>query len=355
MSPKRIIHHFPFSLDPPSVLVAALLISATTGCHAPYLLRAAYEEARILSRREPITDLLAGDTLDLPTRAKLQLVLDVRAYAAAQLGLRVAGSYASLAQTDERQVVHTVTAARRDRLELYTWWFPIVGRVPYRGFFDQGDAAALAARLEREGYDSYVRPAVAFSTLGWFDDPLLSHLLRFDEVMLAEIIIHELLHNTIYVAGQTRFNESFASFVGFAGAADFFARRGDDVRMQKTRDLWADEVQFARFLDGFVAELTAAYAQGLDDAERMRRFAAAQHAFAALPKRTAYRRDFAGESLNNAKILHYQLYAHRLDVFDRVAQRYGGDLKSAIEWVGKVAAEADDPFKALSDALGEAT
>lgn len=332
-----------------------LLAAAVSGCHAPYLLRAAYEEARILSRREPIAVLLAGDALDPATRTKLETVLAVRTYAAEHLGLRVGGSYASLAHTDERQVVHTVSAARRDRLELYTWWFPIVGRVPYRGFFDQAQADRLAAGLEREGYDTYVRPAVAFSTLGWFDDPLLSHLLRFDEVMLAEIIVHELLHNTIYVAGQTRFNESFASFVGFAGAADFFARRGDDARAEQARALWADEVQFSRFLDGFIEELTAAYAHGLDDAERTRRFAAAQAAYAALPRPVPRRRAFADEALNNAKLLHYQLYVYRLDLLERVAQRYGGDLKSAIEWVGKVAADATDPFAALAAALGEGT
>jgi predicted aminopeptidase len=322
-----------------------------SGCHAPYVLRAAYEEARILSRREPIANLLAGNQLDAATRAKLELVLAVRAYAAEQLGLRVGGSYASLAETDERQVVHTVTAARRDRLELYTWWFPIVGRVPYRGFFDKADADALAMHLEHEGYDAIVRPAVAFSTLGWFDDPLLSHLLRFDEVMLAEIIIHELLHNTIYVAGQTRFNESFAAFVGFAGAADFYARRGDETRAQRARELWADEVQFSRFLDAFIAELSVAYATGLDDAERARRFTAAQRAYADLSKQTNRHRDFTDASLNNAKILHYQLYSHRLDLLDQVARRYGGDLKAAIEWVGKVAADADDPFAAVEAAV----
>jgi predicted aminopeptidase len=332
-----------------------LLASMASGCHAPYLLRAAYEEARILARREPIADVLASDAVDATQRTKLEMVLAVREFAAARLGLRVGGSYASLAHTDERQVVHTVSAARRDRLELYTWWFPIVGRVPYRGFFDQADADALAARLERDGYDTYVRPAVAFSTLGWFDDPLLSHLLRFDEVMLAEIIIHELLHNTIYVAGQTRFNESFASFVGFAGAAQFFTLREDIARADRARALWADEVQFSQFLDAFVDDLSAAYTRGLTADERTHRFAAAQRAYAALPRRTKRRGEFADEPLNNARILHYQLYAHRLDVFDRVAQRYGGDLKAAVDGVKAVAADADDPFQALTDALGEAT
>jgi predicted aminopeptidase len=338
-----------------TVAFTLLLVAAVSGCHAPYILRAAYEEARILSRREPISELLEGDALDATTRAKLRIVLDVRTYAAEQLGLRVAGSYASLAETDDSQIVHTVSAARRDRLEFYTWWFPIVGRVPYRGFFDQADAEALAASLEREGYDSYVRGAVAFSTLGWFDDPLLSPLLRFDEVMLAEIIVHELLHNTIYVAGQTRFNESFASFVGFTGAADFFARRGDDARVQRARDLWADEVQFSRFLDDFIAELGAAYAQGMSEAQRNERFAAAQRVYTEMPQRTPRRRDFSSVTLNNAKLLHYQLYAHRLDVFDRVAQRFGGDHKAAIAWVGEVAEDAADPFDALSAALEEAS
>src|SRR5690606_29809700 len=106
--------------------------------------------------------------------------------------------------------------------EPYTWWFPIVGRVPYKGFFDFDEAHEQARRLDARGYDTYVRPSAAFSTLGWFNDPVLNTVLRYSDVDLVQTVIHELTHNTIYIAGQAGFNESFATFVGDRGAAAFF-------------------------------------------------------------------------------------------------------------------------------------
>ena len=312
--------------------------------------RAAYEELRILARRQPIERLLAGE-LDAETRAKLELALAVREFARDRLALNVGGSYTSLARVDERQVVHVVSAARRDRLEPYTWWFPIVGRVPYRGYFDAADAKALAAGLEAKGYDTYVRPAVAFSTLGWVDDPLLSNLLRYDQVELADIIIHELLHNTIYLAGQATFNESFASFVGSCGAIAFFADRGDQRRAEMARTRWADDVTFSRFLDGLTEDLVSAYARGLSKDERQALFDVARRRFREQEWRTDRYQDFAREPLNNAVLLHYQLYTHRLDLFDDAHARYGHDLPAAVQWVRATATNAEDPFAALERAL----
>src|SRR5206468_12146722 len=99
---------------------------------------------------------------------------------------------------DRGAVVHIVMAAPRDSLSPYTWWFPIVGRVPYRGYFDDADANAMAATLEKRGLDTMVRPAVAFSSLGFFDDPLLSNLLKLDRVELPGLVLHQLRHRTYY-------------------------------------------------------------------------------------------------------------------------------------------------------------
>ena len=167
---------------------AALILFAVggtlaSGCSSGYVVRAAYEEARLLWRRQPIEHVLAG-SLDPDTRAKLELTLAVRHFAKDTLGLSVGGSYKSLATVDPSQIVHVVSAAPRDHLVPYPWWFPVVGRVPYRAYFAADAADAFAADLEREGYDTDVRPAVAFSTLGWFDDPLLSTLLIYEFVVL---------------------------------------------------------------------------------------------------------------------------------------------------------------------------
>ena len=200
--------------------------------------------------------------VDAATRERLELTLAAREFArdALAVGRR---SYSSLAQVDEGQVIHVVPRRRATVWFPHTWWFPIAGRVPYRGYFDRADALALAAELEREGFDTYTRPSVAFSTLGWFDDPLLSNLLRLAPERLVEVVLHELLHNTIYLSGQTAFNESYASFVGARGAIDFFAARGERERAARAAEMWADSIAFSRLLAEVFAETEAAYAAGV--------------------------------------------------------------------------------------------
>lgn len=253
-----------------------LLAACVSACSPTYVLRAGYEEAKILWRRQPIEHVLAQPDLDPATRSKLELALAVRAFAADTLHLRAGKSYSTYARVDEDQVVHVVSAAYRFQLQPYTWWFPIVGRVPYKGYFAKADADAEAAALEHDGYDTFVRPSVAFSTLGWFADPLLSTVVRYDRVTLANIIIHELLHNTAYLAGHADFDESFADFVGHCGAVEFFKTRSDDVARERAAAAWNDALVFSDFLDGFAARLTAAYATGVSLEQRQQLFTAAQ-------------------------------------------------------------------------------
>jgi predicted aminopeptidase len=317
------------------------------------VLRAAYEEARLLWRRQPIDEVLAADP-DAATRAKLELTLAVRDFAAADLQLNVGGSYASLATVDASQIIHVVSAAPRDRLVPYTWWFPIVGHVPYRGYFDKADAEALAAELQADGYDTYVRPAVAFSTLGWFDDPLLSTLLRYDRERLADTIIHELLHSTIYVPGQAAFNESFAMFVGHRGAERFFLRREEPGSATRVAARWADALSFSRLLAAAIVRLDAAYAGGVDSARRDALFAAIQADAAHQQWLTDEYAGFARRPLNNAVILHDRLYADRLGLFEDAYARHDGDLTATIAWIRQTVDGKPDAFAALEKALNGA-
>ncbi len=334
--------------------LAAIVVCALSlcGCSAPYVLRAGYEEAKILWRRQPIAELLADPNLDAATRAKLELVLEVRRYARDALGLRVGGSYSSLSRVDADQVVHVVAAAPPFRLEPYTWWFPIVGRVPYKGFFSKADAVAEAAALRRDGFDTAVRPSVAFSTLGWFDDPLLSTVLRYDRVSLADTVLHELLHNTVYLPGHARFDESFATFVGHRGAIAFFTQRGEEAGAARAAAAWHDAVVFSDFLGRFTARLREAYARGITLAQRQELFAAAQEELGTLGLRARADRGFGAEPLNNALILHALAYADRLGVFEAVFRREGEDLRRTVTAVLEAAQGAsDDPFAALAEAF----
>jgi predicted aminopeptidase len=278
-------------------------------------------------------------------------VLAVRVFANDTLHLRVGGSYASLAHLDAEQIVHVVAAAYRLRLEPYTWWFPIVGRVPYKGFFSQSAATAEAEELERAGYDTYVRPSVAFSTLGWFADPLLSTVLRYDHATLANLIIHELLHNTSYIGGHADFDESFANFVGHRGAILFFAARGDAAALRQASREWNDALQFSDFLGRFTAHLRDAYAAGATAQDRQRLFSEAQDQFRHVPLQTGMYKEFGSRPLNNAVILHYLMYADRLRTFEDLFYQENADLTRTIQTVLEAVRRGGDPFAAVQAAL----
>jgi predicted aminopeptidase len=204
----RSIRNVTFEIRSRILLVVGTGLVMLGGCSPFFVLRAGYEEAKILARRQSIARMVEDPRVPADRRAKLELVLDVRDFAADSLRLDVDESYTAFSQLDSDTLALILSAARKDSFEPRTWWFPIVGRVPYRAFFSERSAARAVADLERDGYDAYVRPTSAFSTLGWFNDPLVSSLLRYDSVTLANTVVHELYHNTLYLPGQAMFNES---------------------------------------------------------------------------------------------------------------------------------------------------
>jgi predicted aminopeptidase len=354
------------------------------GCSPTYILRSGFEEARILLARQSIDALLERPELDADTRAKLELVMAVRRFAADSLGLDVGEAYASYSIVPPGALLQVVSAAERTRLVPYTWWFPIVGDVDYKGYFELPDAEAEAKRLQGEGYDTYVRPSIAFSTLGWFDDPVLSSWLRSDPVRIAELLIHELLHRTWYVSGETAFNESLASFVGHVGAIEFFrAHDGPDApTTRRAEQAWQDALRDARLWATAVAELKVLYATATRDGRpldevlaerevvfaRLRTNAAAAAAAAAatappaqLPTPTPAPTPGEGGAspapsptrrpvtLNNAVILANYAYMRDLSAFDRI-HAATGDLRATIARLRAITEDAKDPFAAVSDA-----
>src|SRR5207302_8401324 len=200
--------------------------------------------------RTPIATELALPDVAPGIREKLETALRVRDFARDDLGLNVGGAYATLSQIDQGAVVYVVMAAPRDSLTPAVWWFPIVGSVPYRGYFDQADARAEGASLEAQGFDTLVRPAVAFSSLGFFSDPLLSNLLNLDKVELAGVMIHELFHRTYFAPGDVIFDESAANWVGSRGAAEFFSKieGASSSDAAAARGIYESDLKFAGFM-----------------------------------------------------------------------------------------------------------
>ena len=344
-----------------AVLAGALVLLAVVAWCASedvrYVARAGYEEARILLRRQPIARLVADPATDPAVRAKLELVLAARAFAADSLGLAAKQTYTTFARVDHDTLVLVLTASRADRLVEHLWSFPVVGRVPYQGFFDPRRAAAEAHRLEQAGLDTYLRPSPAFSTLGWFNDPLLSTLLRDDSVELAATVIHEILHNTVWAPGFVAFNESLANQVGYVGAAAFFRARGDYVNADRAAARWRDELRLGRFYADLVARLDSLYASGVAGPAlreaRHRVFGAAQAQLAGPVGRTLETLDgrrLAARPLNNAVVLAQRLYRTGLDRLDRVLAAHGGMLRVTVADVRSRLAGGGDPWMVLEGA-----
>jgi len=342
-------------------LVLVTFLLTPTGC---YLSRAGWEEAKILAGRRRIVRMVEDTATDPNTRARLRLVLEARGFAADSIKLRTGDSFTTYSHLDRDTLVLVVSGAYRDRLEPYTWWFPIVGRVPYKGFFDFGAAKDLARDLERRGFDSYVRPSAAFSTLGWFNDPLLSTTLRLDSVDLANTVIHEVTHNTFYKAGQAVFNESFANFVGARGAAWFFRTRGDSALAAFADADWEDDKRMGAFWASVYRSLDSAYKAHPGDSALATRLAARDTVYArgrahlvndVAPKlRTIAPERMARVRIdNNAALLARRIYLTDLELFDRVWARENYDLRKTIERVIALAKDTDDPYAAVKKWLGE--
>ena len=336
------------------VLVLAAVAAWCTSADVRYVVRAGIEEARILLRRESIAALVADPATDPATKAKLELVLAARAFAADSLVLRALETYTTYSKVDRDTLVLVLSASRYDRLAEYTWTYPVVGRVPYKGFFDLEGVQKEARRLERIGMDTYVRPSSAFSTLGYFQDPLLSTVLREDSVELVGTVIHEILHNTVWSAGHVAFNESFANFVGYRGAEAFFRARGDQRSAARAAARWRDELRLGRFYADLAARLEALYASGIAEPtlreERLRIFRLARSDLAGAAGRaleTVDGRALAGRPLNNATVIAQRFYRTNLEAFDRLLDRHGGALMAAVADVRARIGAGGDPWAAL--------
>jgi predicted aminopeptidase len=339
-----------------AVCAALLLLFAIATPMGRYLARAGWAEAGILARRRPIAAMLADSGTDARTRGKLALVERARDFARDSLHLEPRESFTTYSAVRRDTLVLVVSAAYRDTLAFKTWWFPIVGRVPYKGFFDFAQARALAQELERDSLDAYVRPAEAFSTLGFFNDPLLSTTLLEDSASLANTVIHELTHNRFFAPGQAVFNESFANFVGGRGSILFFEARGDTAQAAAARLDWEREKFLGRFWSSVFTSLDSAFrAHPGDRAARLR---ARDTVFART--RAWFARDILpnvpglkpGQQLvlrlDNGTILARRLYRTGLDDFDALYARESGDLRKSVERIIALArARPDSPFVAL--------
>lgn len=338
-------------------LLVTVVVIPIVSADVRFLARATYEEARTLLKRRSLDRLIADSARPAEQRAAFALVRDARRFGADSLGLAAKQTFATYAEVGHDTLVLVVSASPHAELTEYLWHFPIVGAVPYKGFFDIAGAADEIRSLEARGFDTYVRPAAAFSTLGWFDDPLLSTAVTKDRVALAGTVLHELTHNTWYVPSATPFDESLAEFVGWKGAERFFQARGDTASAQRAAATWRDERRLGVFYQRLSGRLQTLYAPGLVGAAMdsgralIFREARAQLASGLDGTLEVYRGKWLGEMpINNATVIAQRIYRTRLDLFDQILDAYAGDLPAALKAIGRVVktdAGRRDPYQAV--------
>ncbi|MCX7998802.1 MAG: aminopeptidase [Leptospiraceae bacterium] len=236
-----------------------------------YLSHLTKGQIEILKNREKIEDILSEDKYP-EWKEKLKLVLEAREFAIKHLGLNPKGGYKFFTKLERSEVGWHVTASKPLAFESYQWWFPIVGSVPYKGYFDLEKAQEEERKLIQEGYDTKLRITSGYSTLGWFDDPLLSPQLKLRNDELVALVIHEMAHATIYFKDDSRFNESYASFVEEIGTSEFYSRDNliDQAILIKRQKFKKEQDILRTWLKETAGELKDLYSSNLSDEEKYR-------------------------------------------------------------------------------------
>ncbi len=339
-------------------LVTALI--ASCGCSLPYIAHVSYGQGRILVGRVSIESRLEDPAVSDAEKAKLRLVLDAKDFAHDELGLARSGSYTTVYDTEGDPVAWNVSACADDAFEPYHWDFPIMGSLPYIGYFTRERALEEVRDLKEKHQDVLMYPVTAYSTLGWFSDPLFTTMLEYPDEVLVNVVCHELTHATIFVEQDADFNETLATFVGDQGSLEYFRKRcgADDPRIQRVADTDRDDKIFEDEVAKLRADLTSMYASDLPRDEKLaakgKQFAAFRERYRTTIRPLLKSDDFDfhfRHELNNAWILALERYHGDFRLFERLHVKLGSDLKRTIEKLKEIA-KAPDPKAALAALAG---
>ena len=362
-------------LAAPALLLAVLAMS---GCQTfSYYGQAIKGQYGIVAHQTRIEKLLADPKTPPPLKAKLQLVQSLRAFAKKDLKLPVDGHYQKYADVHRPFVVWNVEAAPEFSLEPKTWWYPFVGSLEYRGYFAERGAQKYAASLQKKGYDVYVGGVEAYSTLGWFKDPVLNTFISEPEPDLAETLFHELGHQRVFASGDTDFNEAFATTVGQEGARRWLRAKGDQAASEKYLAELRRTDQFTHLIMNTRERLEALYGDERTEEgevkaverkratppEQLRRekqdlIGRLQREYARLKLQwggdTQYD-DWFAQPVNNAQLNSVAAYYDLVPGFERLLEQNGGDLEKFYQAAERLAGEPKAERHRWLRTLGSAT
>ena len=291
----------------------------------------------------------------------VKLVLDIRRFAMDELGLSMSKNYTKYVELDRDYLAAVVSASAKDSFSRHEWNYPVVGRLPYKGFFNIDDARKERAKLENLNLDVWIRRVDAFSTLGWFNDPLYSYMRNYSKSRLADLIIHELVHATVFIKGQANFNEELAEFIGSEGARLFMESRygidSDEYSQVFASD--EDNKNYVAFIQELIAELQTLYSSGSQEnredllIKKEQIISAAKKRFDAEYESRFTSDNYRGFSqlpVNNAYLELFRLYYTEDNFYKELYERSGGSLPGFIK-AAKTVIKGGDPRTQLENAL----
>lgn len=327
MLSTRFIRKLAFSL-----IIACGLLS---GCQTvQYYGQAIYGQLDLLNRREPVSDLIADPQTPQALKSRLRLATEMLEFAANDLYLPVDGQYRTYVKLQRPYVIWNVFAAPEFALDPKTWCYPVAGCTAYRGYFNEKKARHYAQILADSGYDVMIGGVTAYSTLGWFNDSLLSTFINGSESRIAALIFHELAHQAIYVSDDTAFNESFATAVAHEGMRRWYASRGSLDKHQRYMEAYRQEQEMVALIAAYRSRLAELYRSQVP-ANKMRRqkaalFEALRQEFESRLREEKNLQVFAhwfDATLNNAKLISIAAYHDYVPAFGLLLETCQYDLK----------------------------
>jgi predicted aminopeptidase len=343
------------------LIAMAIMLVFLTSCGVEefnYVMSQAPGQIMLLFDRVPIKRVLKSKDLDPEVRKKLERALDIKEYSEKDLGLVHNNSYTIYRKLDREALSYNLTACPKLSLKPLRWQFPVVGEMPYLGFFKKEDAMKKEAELEKQGYDVYVRWVSAYSMLGIVSDPLYTPMLKYSDADLANTIIHELAHGTIWAKGYADFNENLALYIGNQGSLDYCISRfgKDSLEVKYALGGNEDDVTFQKYLAQLAKQLNDLYdRKDLSDDQKLKLkeqiFIDTKKDFKDnwIPKMKTTQYDrWPTVELNNATVASRLVYFHDLTLYEKVYEKNGSDLKKTVAFIKNVVdTQPGDPEKNL--------
>ncbi|MGH1468052.1 MAG: aminopeptidase [Bdellovibrionales bacterium] len=302
------------------------LILLLSGCQLPYLVSGAFEQVRILNSRQKIEKTIENVAITPQTKAKLEFSIEAKEFAASN-GLTCKKNFDTYVELGRPYVSYLVIASKKNEVKPKKWWFPIVGSFPYKGYFSKGKALAAAKTLDSKDYDTYTRGVTAYSSLGWFKEPILSSMLKGDKYSLAKTIFHECFHTTFFIKNNTEANERLAVFFAHHFMVEFLEHLNDFKQKEKELLSWKDSKEFTLFLEKTIKD-SIKYYRNHTDREALFSNIQTNYVEELKPLLKVNNYDYIFlKGLNNAKLAAFKTYFHKFNFLEEtLSSDFNGDI-----------------------------